>query len=280
MSTLNVATDVRKQPSRGPDWGLRVGFYLFILVTAGIMTAAWLVRDARYLLPDSGLGYALGITGCLLMLLLLVYPLRKRLKALQSWWTIAGWFRLHMLLGVLGPCLILLHSNFSLGSTNSTVALVAMLLVAGSGLVGRYFYGKFHNGLYGEQLKLAQLRGELDGLFAGLAPLQQTDPQRQIIDELHQGCGQIVDSQQRGLSFRQLVSQRKWLRDRRKLTKKLSAALPELAQRWRELYKLMDKLAGLALFERLFGIWHVVHIPVFAVMVITAVVHIFVVHWY
>jgi hypothetical protein len=43
---------------------------------------------------------------------------------------------------------------------------------------------------------------------------------------------------------------------------------------------LLDKLAGLRLGERLFGLWHVIHIPVFILMVVTAIIHIFVVHWY
>ena len=53
-----------------------------------------------------------------------------------------------------------------------------------------------------------------------------------------------------------------------------------LGEHQRALASLLDKLAGLRLFERLFGLWHVVHIPVFLLMIVTAIVHIFVVHWY
>merc|ERR1711879_716280 len=59
--------------------------------------------------------------------------------------------------GVLGPTLILFHSNFSLGSTNSRVALFCMLLVAGSGLIGRYLYSRIHFGLYGKRASLVEL---------------------------------------------------------------------------------------------------------------------------
>ena len=58
-----------------------------------------------------------------MMLVLLVYPLRKRVRALRFMGTVAHWFRAHMILGVAGPVCILLHSNFSLGATNSNVAL-------------------------------------------------------------------------------------------------------------------------------------------------------------
>ena len=38
--------------------------------------------------------------------------------------------------------------------------------------------------------------------------------------------------------------------------------------------------AAVGLSSLLFGLWHVLHIPVFMLMVVTVIVHIFVVHWY
>ncbi len=140
----------------------RAAFRLFALLTMAAMLWAWWISGNRYLQAESGVGYALGIVGGSLMLILLLYPLRKRLRFMSGWLNLKSWFQLHMLLGVLGPLCILLHSNFRLGSTNSTVALVCMLLVAGSGLVGRYLYGKFHFGLYGQQVGLQQIKTDLD----------------------------------------------------------------------------------------------------------------------
>ena len=45
------------------------------------------------------------------------------------------------------PTAVLLHSGFELGSTNSTVALVCTLSVAGSGIVGRVVYIRIHEAL-------------------------------------------------------------------------------------------------------------------------------------
>ena len=66
-----------------------------------------------------------------------------------------------MLLGIIGPVLILYHSNFSVSSLNSQVALFCTLLVAGSGLVGRYLYAQIHHGLYGEKSSLRSLIEEM-----------------------------------------------------------------------------------------------------------------------
>ncbi len=63
-----------------------------------------------------------------------------------------------MMLGVVGPMLVLFHANFSLGATNSNVALICMLVVAGSGVVGRYIYTRLHAQLDGNEDTLEQLK--------------------------------------------------------------------------------------------------------------------------
>ena len=117
----------------GKLWTISFSIFITVLLISG-----FLGRDESYLSPTDGMGYALGIIGGSLMLLLLFYPLRKSWRVMQNWGPIKYWFQLHMLFGVLGPVLVLFHSNFSLGSTNSNLALFSMLIVAGSGLIGRY----------------------------------------------------------------------------------------------------------------------------------------------
>lgn len=83
------------------------------------------------------------------------------MRFLSMFGNIKHWFKIHMLFGVLGPVAILFHANFSLGSTNSNVAFFSMVIVALSGLVGRYFYTKIHHGLYGRKASLKELRTSL-----------------------------------------------------------------------------------------------------------------------
>ncbi|MES0328256.1 MAG: hypothetical protein ABUK13_08715, partial [Gammaproteobacteria bacterium] len=129
------------------------GVFIIILVWWGIDH-----RDLNLISAESGLGYAMGIVGAILMLLLLIYPLRKRVRLISRFGSIKFWFRTHMLFGVLGPVLILFHSNFQIGSLNSTVAMLCMLTVALSGLIGRYLYGKIHHGLYGSHIEMKELK--------------------------------------------------------------------------------------------------------------------------
>src|SRR6185503_5245651 len=89
---------------------------------------------AHYMSPKSGLGYAIGILGGVLILSQLLYALRKRVRSLRFLGSVHGWFQTHMILGIVGPVCILIHCGFSLGATNSNIALFSMLTVSGSGI--------------------------------------------------------------------------------------------------------------------------------------------------
>ena len=115
-------------------------------VTLLLVIAAWGIGRQKWYTPGSELGYYMGVVGGVMLLVLLLYPLRKHVGFMQSWGASKHWFRAHMFLGITGPLLILLHSTFHVGSLNAGVALSCMLVVAGSGIIGRFFYTKIHNG--------------------------------------------------------------------------------------------------------------------------------------
>lgn len=279
-----------------PALGWSAAFF-YAALTA-LLVAGWLQRDARHLTAESGLGYLLGIAGGSLMLLLLFYPLRKRVKILRILGGIKHWFRFHMILGVLGPALILFHANFSLGSTNSNVAMFCMLLVMGSGLVGRYLYSRLHRGLYGARLTLAELADQsadnasrFNALFARdpdlIARLDgyraaAVKPPRGALDAWGRSAVIAVSIRLAGNGLRRRV--RRLLkeeavrngftgRDRRRRRRDGLTTLDHYLLTVR-------RAAGLSFFERLFALWHVLHVPLFVMLVIAGVVHVVAVHLY
>ncbi|MGB1091885.1 MAG: hypothetical protein ACPGYX_07160, partial [Oceanobacter sp.] len=157
------------------SWYKRLLTFCGFALVGWVLFRGWQLRDASYLNPEEGAGYWIGILGGSCMLALLLYPVRKHWQVMRNWGPLKHWFRAHMLLGILGPSLILFHSNFGLGSTNSNVALFCMLLVAGSGLVGRYLYTRIHYGLYGQRASVSELASLLSEQQAELA--QQVDSQ-------------------------------------------------------------------------------------------------------
>ena len=158
---VSAVSTVRRRGSAPPSvrsWA-EIGF----IVAGLVLVAGWFLPIDRYLTPTRGACCALGILGGSLMLLLLIDPARKRM-GLALLGSARAWFRVHMALGIIGPLCILYHSNYRLGATNSNVALFCMLIVASSGLIGRYLYTRIHHGLYGRQATLAELRADAERL--------------------------------------------------------------------------------------------------------------------
>jgi len=263
--------------------------FFFTVFSLGIVGLAWLERDEYWFSADSGLGYAFGIVGSSMMLLLLLYPARKYWKPMRNMLRVHHWFRLHMMFGVLGPIFILLHSNFRLGSLNSSIALFSMLLVASSGVLGRYVYQKFHRGLYGEQIAYADLDTDyqLSKQYFNQSSFFSPEIQQELLlveDKLTQrNLGVFISlslsrkiSRIKGhlqYSIKQLAKQKSTLTgEQQKMLDNDKHLISGLSK--------LEKMASYALYTRLFSLWHVFHLPIFFMMIIAAVVHIFVVHIY
>lgn len=259
----------------------------------------WLRHDEEYLTPDHGLGYWLGIWGSLMMLSLLIYSLRKRKKSLRSIGSIPAWFRIHMLFGVTGPVLIMFHSNFRLGALNSNVALFAMLIVAGSGVIGRYIYRKIHMGMYGRKAIAKEILADAETLRLGLE--KEIGDVDYIFQELSSFGKRIIEQPpSTALSSLwtggALALQAPFLRARLIAEVRRLGQCEEGGRGWssRErrdrvarvnevvtLYvNALLKAAELRFYERLFSLWHVLHLPLFFVMVATVIVHVWAVHRY
>jgi hypothetical protein len=271
---------------------LMVGTAATVAVLVG-----WLGRGDGHLTPEDGVGYWLGIVGGGLMLLLLLYPLRKRIRSLRVLGSVATWFRLHMLLGVIGPVLILFHANFRLGSINSNVALVAMLIVAASGVVGRYLYGKIHLGLYGRKADVREIladaeamKGQIgDGLVVADRVVGELDAFTRLVTTQRGILGSLWALPI--IAIRTAVARARLLADTRRIIsvegKQLGWSRRERRERTATVAALVTlhlvavkKAATFAFYERLFGLWHVLHLPLFFLLVLAAAVHIYAAHFY
>lgn len=262
---------------------------LFCFSILSILVFAWLERDEFWYSAENGFGYAFGIIGSTMMLLLLLYPARKYWKPMRNVFRVHHWFRIHMVFGVLGPVFILLHSNFNLGSLNSSIALFSMLLVAGSGLVGRYVYQKLHRGLYGEQINFSDLDADYQlakSDFSSLIFL--TDEIQQLLHQIESNLTQrtvplnVSYWAKRKIKSIRCISQipvNKLIIKAQKEKSENEETLKNL-KIWNDGLSSLEKMASYALYTRLFSLWHVFHLPIFFMMIIAAVVHIFVVHMY
>jgi hypothetical protein len=272
-------------------------FYGYSLTVLAI-EIGWLIRDRNLINAEDGLGYWLGIVGGSMMLVLLLYPLRKRIRALQFLGGTTQWFRMHMILGVLGPVLVLYHSNFRLGSFNSQVALYCMLLVAGSGVIGRHIYAHIHNGLYGRKTTLKEMGKDLSQSLEkseGLANLLPgLTAKLETLSAQVQGCAitgalgtrdSIVWSVRRYFVWASLLlTAHRELKLQAAVSPAIAKDLPRLRKTSRSFIssfvRLTTRVAQFTLYERMFSLWHVLHMPLFFMMVISALLHVLAVHMY
>ena len=243
-----------------------------------IMAAGWAGRDHQYLVAESGLGYWFGIIGGSLMLLMLLYPLRKRFQRWSMIGSVKAWFRLHMILGVAGPLMVVFHSGFKLGSFNSSVALFCMLLVAGSGLLGRYLYQRIHHGLYGSKVRFEEFYR--DDELASLLLSEAGGIDFDLVDELEDIAEQLTPRHtgvNRSIRFYRKMRSRIDRLARNVARSSLGKAEKKAVRR--RLHDLRQ-ICVLGINEILFSFWHLLHLPLFVVMVLSGLIHVAVVHLY
>lgn len=276
-------------------------FNLTTLFTLGVIAAliiGWSLRDEYLWTAEYGIGYAMGIVGASLMIALLIYPLRKHFS--RTPWLVFStktWFKIHMAMGVLGPLSILYHCNFSLGSTNSNITLAAMGLMVTSGLIGRFIYSKIHYSLFGRKIEIKEIQAQRAAVHQQLDGDSLTDDI--LLNDLYAFEEKVMGRKGlRGNLLNMLVLgvSSRWLIYR--LTKKVKVLvydknhLKESTAQERKVYfkttcdhlrayvSILKKIAGLGFYERLFSLWHMLHLPIFFMLVLTAVAHVYAVHWY
>jgi hypothetical protein len=276
-----------------PRWRLSAA-QAGLLLSLAVLIVGWLAPLGDYVTPRSGLGYALGIVGGSLMLALLVYPLRKRIPALRIIGSNKAWFRIHMVLGVAGPLCILYHCGYRLGATNSNVALVSMLVVAGSGLVGRYLYARIHHGLYGQRASLVELRKEAERLKSeggGAGRLLPEFAARLDAAEsrIARGLPLVPKALSALLLFR--IGRAGVRHYVHRTLRGAAAASLAVAEHRRALSLAADRYTDARLAaarrvaefescESLFGLWHVLHLPLFGMLFVAGIVHVIAVNIY
>ncbi len=279
--------------------GIESGPIIFTLLTAAILYYGWTTNLEYYITAESGIGYVLGVLGTVMMLITLLYSLRKRLKSMSKWGQIRNWFTIHMILGIYGPVLTLYHCNFSIGSSqNEKIAVISMLVVLVSGIVGRYIHDKIRYGLYKheaalEQLQLVKLITEDE-----LANLYKEDPS--LFKHILRHSENIqLDSPGLFKSLFRMISYHTATRLSYSITRKqIKTACKEIAVReqWspqkylatyhkanyflKAHYTTIRRIACFAFYERIFSIWFFLHIPLFYMLIVSIAFHIWAVHIY
>jgi hypothetical protein len=201
-----------------------------------------------------------------------------------------------MVLGLVGPTAILLHANFNSGSRNATVALVSMLLVAGSGIVGRFIYTKIHYESMGRRATIRELREEAEQGRGVLGTVVSEHPElSSLMADLEARLLRPSSGPVWGLwrfAFAGVVVGAAHRRARRLLRARTegparSSSRTDVRREYRLAKKAMSpyfdsvkRAARFAGYAYAFSAWHVLHLPLCALLFAAAFFHVVAVHMY
>lgn len=232
--------------------------------------------------PSGTIGHVLGIAGSAMLVGMLAYSARKRIRSMHGLGKLSAWLRVHIFFGIAGPLLITYHTAFKLRGIVA-ISYWCMIIVAISGVLGRYIYAQIPKAISGRELKHQEITHQLERLHAKLAELVDPFHLRRIVSAVT-FSNRVTHSSVAALLA--MLGDDLIRRPRRRA--ELAAILNDLpglppAARRRiyraanEIELLQRRIVLLRSSRALFKYWHVLHVPLAQTMYITMIIHILVV---
>ena len=236
-----------------------------------------------FLRPSGAIGQSAGILALAIFLFLWLYPLRKKYKWLAFTGSIARWLDIHILAAIGLPLLIAMHASWRFDGVVG-LGYYAMLVVCGSGVVGRYLYVRIPRSQSGVASSREEVTIERRTLITEIAATTGLDPfdvEKSLTVSgadtssgilrtlLHLLSDDITRWRLTRRLRRRLRSVKKAALDKRKIDRVVALASREIA--------LSQQLRMLDATKRIFGYWHVLHRPFAVTAFVAVVIHVAVV---
>jgi hypothetical protein len=231
--------------------------------------------------PSGRVGHPLGWAGAAMIVVgVLIYSSRKRIPLLQRRGPMRTWLNVHIYLCLVGPVLITCHTALKLHGV-AVYSYWSMMIVASSGILGRWLYQQFPRTTRDKEMSLEDLRNDQTEARARLetefglssAALAQVDAMaKRSVRAVGQGAlalpRLLLDDFAR--PFRLAALRRRLLAERRLPRNEAHALLDLLRRR----VAAERRIAFLGTFRRFFTYWHVTHLIFFVAMFAMLVLHV------
>ncbi|TAK14299.1 MAG: hypothetical protein EPO32_02365 [Anaerolineae bacterium] len=203
-------------------------------------------------------GHSLGVIGFTLMILTeTLYSIRKRSNRF-SFGRLSNWLEFHIVTGIFGPFMVLLHSSWKFNGLAGIVLLLTVIIVL-SGFVGRYIYTALPRTADGIVLEadtvrqfIARAQSDLDAVVG------------QLDETTRPALNRLITRPSAGLFW--WVTLLRSPESARPAMRRVHDASLRLATLQRQ-HRLM------AVARRAMSLWHAVHVPIGLALFTTALVH-------
>lgn len=219
-------------------------------------------------------GHSLGIIGFLLMLMTeTLYTLRKRSHSAR-WGKISNWLQFHIVTGLIGPYMVLLHTSWKFNGLAGIVMLMTGVVVI-SGFIGRYIYTAIPRSADGLEIEAGELQRQIERIEVEINSWLVKQPtslqgwsNRMLSFSVQTATGAITDPIG-NLSYRLNM----WT-VRRKMDAETRARVDYLSDLLKRRRSLGRQRASLAQARRLMALWHTLHVPIGLALFTAAFIHI------
>jgi len=233
-----------------------------------LVTILW-----RAIPAASGLfGHGLGIVGFILMLMTeTLYSLRKRTRDAR-WGRMSDWMQFHIFTGLVGPYMVLLHTSWQFHGLAGVLVLL-MVIIVGSGFVGRYIYTAVPRTPDGVIIETFELKDQLGAVEQELARWSADQPEAAAAARTLLAAEGAAGGLGVGAIVADWLNRWQWQSQIQRVTPALRPQVKQLRQLVRRRRELRRQVATMEMARRMLSIWHAAHVPLGVALFLAAFVH-------
>lgn len=250
---------------------LWVAFFAIIIIT--IVYLGVVIFLGRIPAASDLFGHSLGVLGFTLMLMTeTLYTLRKRSRSAR-WGRVSSWLQFHIITGLVGPYLVLLHSSWKFNGLAGIVILMTLIVVI-SGFIGRYIYTAIPRNVDGLEIEADELQRRLAALEFEINSWLVDQPALSM--QMLNFAAVSLSAQVSGINNPLENLHYRWSlwNFKRKLDAESQAQMVYLGELISRQRSIARQRASLAQARRLMALWHTLHVPIGLALFTAAFIHI------
>jgi len=232
--------------------------------------------------PSKGIWHSVGWTGTGMMVVMMLYSVRKRVGGLRSFGSLRHWLSAHMFLGIMGPILVTFHTTFKFNGIIAT-SFWSMIITMVFGILGRYIYIQIPRSLAGTELRVQDIERMVQTIDSRLGEFSKGVNVSELckaIDIREKGPEETGWLKSLLLMLRDdiVISYRLRkldivLRKTHHLPWKVRRKIDFLIQKKAAFTRRMNYLSAT---HKILHYWHIFHVPLAIVMFLIMILHVFV----